>query len=236
MSSIKPIQTAPHGLESESSGRHLSPPPPLHDAVEIARAARKRRARRILRTMALWVGAPTLLGVLYFGAIAANQYESFATFIVPAQRQVMLIEYLRSRDLLAQLDKDLQFSAHYKDSEDPLTALAPDAGSEQRYASFQRSVDVRVGAGGVVRLKVRAYSADRARRFGAELVTRGRAFLAAHSEDGKDHLLVISYPSLASESTYPRRAYGVLATFLVSLALYAIGSLLIAAAREHAQF
>jgi capsule polysaccharide export protein KpsE/RkpR len=203
--------------------------------VEIARAARRRRVQRILNAMALWVGAPTLLGLLYFGGIAANQYESFATFMVPGDRQVMLTEYLRSRDLLAQLDADMKFSDHYKDSEDAFTALAPDAGSEQRYESFQRRVEVRVGAGGVVRLRVRAYNAKSARRFGAELIARGRTFLAAHSEDGKDHLLVISHPSLASESTYPRRAYGVLATFLVSLTLYAVGSLLIAAAREHAQ-
>jgi capsule polysaccharide export protein KpsE/RkpR len=235
MSSVKPVHAATSGVESEPSGRHLASPPPLHDAVEIARAARRKRVQQILHSMAIWVGVPTLLGLLYFGGVAANQYESFATFIVPTHRQVMLIEFLRSRDLLAQLDKDVHFSDHYKDTEDAFTALAPDAGSEQRYESFQRRVEARVGAGGVVRLRVRAYSAKSARQFGLELITRGRAFLATHSDDGKDHLLVISSPSLTSESTYPRRAYGVLATFLVSLTLYAIGSLLIAAAREHAQ-
>jgi capsule polysaccharide export protein KpsE/RkpR len=235
MSSIKPVQTAPHGLDSEESGRHISPPP-LHDAVEVARAARKRRAKRLLNAMALWVGAPTLLGLLYFFGIAADQYESFSTFMVPAHRSVMLVEFLSSRDLMGQLDKKVSFSAHYKDSDDPFSALAADAGSEQRYASFQRRVELRSGAAGVIRLKVRAYSAKHAQLFASEIIARGREFSAAHSEDGKDHLLVISSPSRASESTYPRRAYGVLATFLVSLALYAIGSLLIAAAREHAQF
>jgi capsule polysaccharide export protein KpsE/RkpR len=235
MSSVKPVQATPHGLESEQTGRHLSSPP-LHEAVEVARAARKRRAQRIASAMALWVGVPTLLGLLYFVGVAADQYESFSTFMVPTPRSVMLVEYLRSRDLMGQLDKKVRFSAHYKDADDPFSVLAPDAGSEQRYASFQRRVEVRAGEAGVIRLKVRAYSAQHAQRFAAEIIARGREFSAAHSEDGKDHLLVISSPSLASESTYPRRAYGVLATFLVSLALYAIGSLLIAAAREHAQF
>jgi capsule polysaccharide export protein KpsE/RkpR len=235
MSSIKPVQAAPHGLDSEGSGRHISPPP-LHDAVEVARAARKRRARRIVSAMALWVGAPTLLGLLYFVGVAADQYESHATFMVPIQRSVMLTEYLRSRDLVGQLDKKVRFSDHYKDPGDLFAALASDAGSERRYESFQRRVELRPGAAGVIRLKVRAYSAKHAQLFASEIIARGREFSAAHSEDGKDHLLVISHPSRPSESTYPRRAYGVLATFLVSLALYAIGSLLIAAAREHAQF
>jgi capsule polysaccharide export protein KpsE/RkpR len=235
MSSIKPVQTAPHGLDSEQSGRHISPPP-LHDAVEVARAARKRRAKRLLNAMALWVGVPTLLGLLYFVGIAADQYESYATFMVPTQRSIMFTEYVRSRDLVARLDASVHFSEHYRGTSDPFSALSPYAGSEQRYESFQRRVDIRSGAGGIVRLKVRAFSASRAQRFTSEIIARGREFLAAHSEDGKDHLLVISQPSLPSESTYPRRAYGVLATFLVSLALYAVGSLLIAAAREHAQF
>jgi capsule polysaccharide export protein KpsE/RkpR len=235
MSSIKPVQAAPHGLESEPTGRHLSSPP-LHEAVEVARAARKRRAQRIVSAMALWVGAPTLVGLLYFFGVAADQYESYATFMVPTQRSIMFTEYLRSRDLVARLDASVHFSDHYKDTSDPFSALSPYAGSEQRYESFQRRVEIRPGAGGIVRLKVRAFSATRAQRFTSEIIARGREFLAAHSEDGKDHLLVISQPSRPSESTYPRRAYGVLATFLVSLALYAIGSLLMAAAREHAQF
>lgn len=235
MSSVKPVQATPHGVESEQTGRHLSSPP-LHEAVEVARAARKRRAQRIASAMALWVGLPTLLGLLYFFGLAADQYESFSTFMVPAQRSVMLTEYLRSRDLVGKLDKKVRFSDHYKDPGDPFSALAPDAGSERRYESFLHRVDIRPGAAGVIRLKVRAYSAKDAQLFASEIIAHGREFSAAHSEDGKDHLLVISSPSRASESTYPRRAYGVLATFLVSLALYAIGSLLIAAAREHAQF
>lgn len=235
MSSVKPLQAAaPHNAEPESASRQIAAP--LHDAVEVARAARRRRARNMFRAMALWVGMPTLIGLLYFAGIAADQYESFSTFMVPAQRQVMLAEYLRSRDLLAQLDKELHFSEHYVDSADPFTALPRGAGSEQRYELFQRRVETRVGSGGIIRLKVRAYDGRSARRFASELISHGRTFLAAHSEDGKDHLLVVSSPSLPSESTYPRRAYGVLATFLISLALYAVGSLLIAAAREHAQF
>lgn len=232
MSSVKPVQAAAHDLGSEPSGRLLATP--LHDAAAVARAARKRRVRRILSTMALWVGIPSLLGTLYFVAIADDQYESFATFMVPAHRMVMLTEYLRSRDLLAQLEAE-NFSEHYTRTGDPFLALMPDAGSERRYHSFQRVVEIRSAAGGIVRLRVRAYSAKDAQQFSTEIIRLGRAFLAAHSDDGRDHLLVISKPSLASESTYPHRAYGVLATFLVSLALFAVGSLLVAAAREHAQ-
>jgi len=49
-------------------------------------------------------------------------------------------------------------------------------------------------------------------------------------------LVTISKPSLPTEPSYPRRLYGVMTVLFVSLGLFGVGSLLISAVREHAQF
>ncbi len=48
--------------------------------------------------------------------------------------------------------------------------------------------------------------------------------------------VTISKPSTPTEPAYPRRLYGVMTVLFVSLGLFGVGSLLISAVREHAQF
>lgn len=64
-----------------------------------------------------------------------------------------------------------------------------------------------------------------------------KALELALAEAGRQHryLATIAAPSLPDEATYPRRAYGVLTVFAVALAAFAVGSLLVAAVREHAR-
>ena len=59
----------------------------------------------------------------------------------------------------------------------------------------------------------------------------------ARTEAAQQHryLAVIVTPSRPDESTYPRRLLGVATVFFVALTLFGIGSLLIAAVREHAR-
>jgi capsule polysaccharide export protein KpsE/RkpR len=233
MSSVKPVPINPAAsapVESASGSTSVS------SAVEIARAARARRARKLVRNLVLWVGLPTLLGVLYFGVLAVDQYESFSVLSVPAAQGPMLREYLLSRDMLAKLEQEERFSQHYAGGGDLLAGLAPNAGSEQRYRSFLRNIDVNVEEAGIFRLKVRALSGKHAARFGQRMVSELANFLALQQADPSTKLVVVSVPSEPSEPTYPQRGYGMLTVLLVSAALYAIGSLLVAAAREHAQF
>jgi capsular polysaccharide transport system permease protein len=51
----------------------------------------------------------------------------------------------------------------------------------------------------------------------------------------RTQLLALAEPSLPEQATHPRRAYGILTTFFVALALFGIVRLLISAVREHAQ-
>ncbi len=59
----------------------------------------------------------------------------------------------------------------------------------------------------------------------------------ARTEAAQQHryLAVIVTPSRPDESTHPKRLLGVVTVFFVSLAVFGIGSLLIAAVREHAR-
>ena len=234
MSSIKPVPASPPQLSGPSepqTGLHSRP-----TAVEMARAARRKRARRLLRNLAIWVGLPTLLGVLYFTAIAQNQFESFATLSVPPAQAALLREYVMSRDMLQNLDAQVQFSKHLQRAGDGLFGLASDAGSEERFQAYLGRVDVRSEQTGLLRLKVRAFSATEAQRAAQTIVHELNAFWSKEALDPAARLIVVSRPSLPTEHTYPRRLYGMLTVFFVSFALFAIGSLLIAAAREHAQF
>jgi capsule polysaccharide export protein KpsE/RkpR len=207
-------------------------------AVEIARAARARRARRLIRNLVIWVGVPTLLGIVYFGALAVDQYESFSVLSVPPAQSVMLREYVLSRDMLKQLEQGAQFSQKFAAMNDVFESLPSGAGSEQRYRFFLRKVDVGIEDAGIFRLKVRALSGADAAHFAQLVVAQLGAFMARHQADpaAAHGVAVVSAPSQPSEPTYPQRLYGMLTVFLVSAALYAIGSLLAAAAREHAQF
>jgi capsule polysaccharide export protein KpsE/RkpR len=239
-SSVKPIPASPAGTDAGSSpagpDASLVASAPQLSAVEIARAARRRRAQRLLRNLLIWVGGPTLAGIVYFGFLASDQYESFATLSVPGAHNVVLREFMLSRDMLSALESQAKFSEHYKGAHDPLAGLSLSAGSEDRYRNFHDKVDVRVEQSGILRLRVRAFAGADAQHFARLVVAQLEAFWAQKPLDASAKIIVVSQPSQASQATYPRRFYGVLTVALVSLALYAIGSLLVAAAREHAQF
>lgn len=234
MSSVKPVplNPGPAGGTPESPSAGMS----VLSAVEIARAARARKARQLLRNLLIWVGVPSVLGVLYFGLIAVDQYESFSVLSVPPGQGVMLREYVLSRDMLQKLEQGAQFSQRYTGISDPVESLPAGAGSERRYRFFLRKVDVGIEDAGIFRLKVRAATSADAARFAQLMVSELGSFIAAHHADPATHMVVVSAPSTPSEPTYPQRLYGMVTVLLVSAALYAIGSLLIAAAREHAQF
>lgn len=228
--------SGPAAVAGAASGP-ASVPTPVLSAVEIARAARARRARKLVRNLVAWVGVPTLLGMLYFGVLAVDQYESFSVLSVPADKAAMLREYALSRDMLGKLEQGGRFSQKFGASgADVLEGLRQDAGSEQRYRFFLRKVEVQIEEAGIFRLKMRALSGADAAQFLQLMVAELGTFLSAHSAEPASKLVVVSAPSRPNEPTYPHRLYGIITVALVSAALYAIGSLLVAAAREHAQF
>ena len=155
---------------------------------------RRNRARQLLRKLALWIGAPTLLATLYFGVLAADQYESVSPFIVQTAEQqpsfglesllgavpgsgssrdaLAIREYVLSRDVLHKLDKEHGFIAHYQSSDaDWVARLAADAAFEEAYDYYKDKIVVDYDAlSGVLTLKVRAFSAKKAQEFAQAIV------------------------------------------------------------------
>ncbi len=212
-------------------------------AAQIARQVRHERARSLALALVLWVGIPTILSVVYYGFVARQQYESVSTLVLrgaeadAAMHATTFTEYALSREMLAQLDNDLGFSAHYRDGGDPFSRLSPKAGSETRYEFFRQKVDARYdSASHVLTLRVRSFSGKSAQEFCAAILERASHFVASVDDATQQALIVVAKPSAPSEAKYPRRAYEIVTVFLASLAIFSIGSLLIAAVREHAQF
>lgn len=152
-----------------------------------ARALRKARSRRLLKRLACFVVLPTALATLYYGAVASEQYESYSIFTVQSSelRPTLGVEgllaglatssgtghdalavrdYVLSRDMLARLDKQHGFIAHYKSKQaDFVSRLRGDASFEDAFEYFGHKVFADYDqVSGSVTLHVRAFSAEKA--------------------------------------------------------------------------
>lgn len=163
-------------------------------ALEL-RAAR----RRVLqRRFGLWVGAPTLLAIVYYLAFATAQYDARLVLAVESnegrasgevagkgasagnQRDARLLrEALRAQPALAALDHGRAFREHYAGGGNWFTALAGDAGADATFDYFRDKVAATHEPGtNLVTVRVRAFSGDAAHDFAARLVEHARAWIA----------------------------------------------------------
>lgn len=160
---------------------------------------RKQRARRLALRFGLFVGLPTLLGAIYFGFVASDRFESVSPFTVQSaesqggaglesligvipgassNRDALSVrEYVLSRDVLAKLDRDHGFIAHYQDGQvDWWSRLSSSANSEEAYEYYLDHVSADFDAmSGVLSLKVQAFSPAKAHAFAGAIL--------AYSED-----------------------------------------------------
>lgn len=239
MSALKSISSTEPVRDTNVA--NLSPAPVKLSAAELAELARRQRARKLVRRLAIWVAAPTVIAAIYLCFLARNQYESVSTLVVRngnGGHIVMLQEFMTSRDMLSKLEKAQHFAEHFKKQGDLIFGMSSLGGSETRYKVFRRFTSVSHDtATGVVTVTARAFDAKLAHDAVQLMVDEGSHFLASiDPAQTSSPVVVIARPSLPNESSYPRRAYGVLTAFFVSLAVFVIGALLIAAVREHAQF
>ena len=143
------------------------------------------------RRLLLWVGLPALAGLVYFGVLAANMYQSEAKYTIQGTeiqgggslgsligalsvgggsgefdaRAVQ--EYILSRDVLRRLDSEQGFIRHHQeDAIDWVARIPADATFEEAYEYYDRLVDVRYDSqSGVSTLMVKAATAADAQRF-----------------------------------------------------------------------
>jgi capsule polysaccharide export protein KpsE/RkpR len=169
-----------------------------------ARQVRRERARRLARLLALFVGVPTLLAIVYYGFWAAPQYESVAAFAVHASQvpgldgktakrasskdALLVREYIRSRSMLAELVKSEGFIETYQDARaDRWSRLGDDASSEELYDYYLERVTVNYNsAAETLDLTVRAYSGEQAQALGHAILASAEAMVNGISKRASD--------------------------------------------------
>jgi capsular polysaccharide transport system permease protein len=160
----------------------VSPP----DISRSARQIRLARARRLAIRFAVWVFAPTLLASIYYGCIAAPQYQSVAvisvqssdgsshalgplSMILPSTgsgRDAALIrEYAQSRAMLDVLVEKNQFIEHYSSTDyDWWSRLSSDPSSEELFDYFRDKIHIEHQAeSGTLAVRMRAFTPEQAR-------------------------------------------------------------------------
>jgi capsular polysaccharide transport system permease protein len=158
--------------------------PPARSSKAVARELRKERGKKLLKRLGVFVLLPTLVSAAYYGFVASPQYESFAMFTIHSAelrtsggiesllsvatggggRDVLAVrDYVLSRDMLAKLDKEHGFTAHYRSpSVDFWSRLGSDTSFEDAYQYFDSKVHADFDTtSGTLTLRVRAFSADK---------------------------------------------------------------------------
>jgi len=165
-------------------------------AAETVRRVRRRRAASLAVRLALFVLLPTVLGATYFAFIASARYESVSLFTVDssdvraatpmesliglaggstAMRDTMAVrDFVMSREMLLDLDRNDHFIAHYKEPHhDFWSRLRGDASFEQAYKYYEDVVVMNIDPNSsVLTLRVRAYSPERAQAFSRRMLAR----------------------------------------------------------------
>jgi len=169
--------------------------PQVSAAKANAKALRRKRSRRLALRLALYVLLPSAVATTYFAAFASPQFESYATFTVQSSEQkpglamdgllaglaggvgghdaLVVRDYVLSRDMLARLDKERGFIAHYKSrSADFISRLSADASFEDAYAYFGHKVTCDYDQlSSAVTVRVRAFSPEQAAKMSAAILS-----------------------------------------------------------------
>jgi capsular polysaccharide transport system permease protein len=172
-----------------------------------AQALRRQRSRRLAKRLTLYVLLPTAVAATYYAGVASRQYESYATFTVQsselrptlgmdgllaglasggavAHDALAVRDYVLSRDMLARLEQEHHFIAHYKDrQQDLLSRLRGDASFEEAYEYFGHKVTADYDpVSGSITLRVRAFSPDAAAKLSAAILSYSEEMVNKLSE------------------------------------------------------
>jgi capsular polysaccharide transport system permease protein len=170
--------------------------PQVSAAKANAKAVRRQRSRRLALRLGLYVLLPSALATTYYVGVASPQFESHATFTVQSSEQrpglamdgllaglaggvggghdaLIVRDYVLSRDMLARLDKERGFIAHYKSrGADFISRLRANASFEEAYDYFGHKVTCDYDqVSGAVTVHVRAFSPEQAAGVSAAILS-----------------------------------------------------------------
>jgi len=155
---------------------------------------RQARLKSLVRRLALWVVVPTLLGILYFGLVAAPQFDSVALIRVESAAggvemtksdSLWLKEFAESRTMHGLLNQELEFDAHYSVGGDVLTRLSSSASQETAYDYYRGKVELEYHVESrVLKLTVRAFSGKEAQAFATAILRFAENIASTSDEHG----------------------------------------------------
>jgi capsular polysaccharide transport system permease protein len=122
-------------------------------------------------------------------------------------------EYIMSRDVLRRLDREEGFIAHYSDPAlDWVRRISPDATFEEAFEHYLGVVDIRYDTrSGVSTLRVKAASADDARRFALAILRYAEQMVNDMSERARlDRMEFARREVVAGESRLAQARYAIL--------------------------
>jgi capsular polysaccharide transport system permease protein len=162
---------------------------------------------------------PTLISGVYFGLVASDQFVSEVKFAVRdgerpilesieglmglpssqrTQDALILCEYIRSRGLLEDLDRNLNLRRLYSPPEtDYFSRLDPEEPMEDVVRYWRRHVDTSIDSNsGIVTLTVRAFSAVDALQIANAIVDRSEKLVNELSERSRRNVLKLAQDRL----------------------------------------
>jgi capsular polysaccharide transport system permease protein len=172
-----------------------------------AQAVRKKRSRKLVRRLAMFVLLPTTVATAYYAGVASEQFESYSSFTVQSSElrpalgmdgllatlgsvsgvghdALVVRDYVTSRDMLARLNREHGFIGHYKDGQqDFFSRLRADASFEDAYEYFGSKVQADYDqVSGTITIRVRAFSAEKASKFTTSILTYSEEMVNKLSE------------------------------------------------------
>lgn len=151
--------------------------------------------KNVLRSFAIIVGIPTLIAAIYFGFIASNQYVSETRFAIRSsqngggnklaslltssaisaggQDSKVVVDYIKSQDMLVTLDEKLNLVGHYSDSNiDLLSRLDRNSTREDLLTYFLKHVDIiEDSSSDIIVLRISAFSREYAQQLALNIIS-----------------------------------------------------------------
>lgn len=198
--------------------------PPSHMTPQIRPTAPGRRRRRSRKgataAFLLVVALPTLIAALYYGLIASPLYISEAGVTIRTSKPQsasfleslvttgntgagdsetqLVIEYLRSRSALAEIEADVGFRRRYAVYDaDFLSRLDPDAGAEATHDYYQHVLTVEDDGAGLLTVKARGFAAQDAKAVAEAAIRAAERTVNALSEKAQTDTLRIAEREVA---------------------------------------
>ena len=151
--------------------------------------------KSVIKSLAIVVGVPTILAIIYFSFFASDIYVSEAKFAIRSskasvnytglatlfggsdtsgagQDALVVQDFIHSQDMLSVLEGRLSLSDKYSNQEiDFLARLRPDVSNEDFLSYMSDKIEVvRDDTSNIISLKVRAFTSDLARAIALEII------------------------------------------------------------------